>query len=473
MMKPFIDGAAASLARYAWIAFVGTAIAAPGLQCASTPAASRRTAIRLDARATQAQPAVPLVQKQDLVYVGAFRLPAPVNKTQTFEWGGTALAYWPAHDSLLLVGHDWYQQVAEVSIPSPGRAETVAELPQATYIQPLTDILQGKLKSIDGDIQNGVKIGGIVPVGESLVVTAWSYYDAGPIKQTRSHFVTGQNFAALGTTKGPFQVGTGFQNVVANDTSRIAGFVSGYMAPIPSTWQSALGGTHLTGQGGKISILARTSAGPSAAVFTPTDLGVKTPAPATIVMGYPIDTSNPASGLHRPTLGEWGRDGGLYNGTQGFRGMVFPDGTRSILFFGWGGSTFCYGMGTADKSLHLQEVPQFPGTHYCYDPTPGNVQNKGTHSYPSTSIAWAYDVNDFMTTKRNDQRPWDVKPYSTWTFSLPFQSNMVNGIETGIFDIVGAAYDPKTRRLFLSSFKSDGAAPLIHVFILKSALTSQ
>ena len=84
---------------------------------------------------------------------------------------------------------------------------------------------------------------------------------------------------------------------------------------------------------------------------------------------------------------------------------------------------------------------------------------------------WAYDVNDFIAVKQDEKRPWDIRPYATWTFAVPFQTNMVNGIDLGITDIVGAAYDPITRRLFLSAYKGDGAAPLIHVFILKSALT--
>jgi hypothetical protein len=410
------------------------------------------------------------VQEQDLVYTGAFRLPGPTSEKQTFEYGGTALSYWPEHDSLLVVGHDWYQQVAEISIAAPGRAERVDELPRAELIQPLTDILQGKRLTTDGNTTNGVKIGGIVPVGKSLVVSAWSYYDAGVVTQTRSHFVTGQNFSALGTTTGPFQVGNGFQSI-ANDTTRIAGFVSGYMTLIPKDWQAQLGGTHLTGQGGMISILGRTSAGPSASVFTPTDLGVTVPAPAKIVMGYP--TGPPNSGLEHPTLGRWGVDGGLYNGTQGFRGMVFPDGTRSILFIGWGGTKFCYGSGTADSSLHLKPVPDAPGSHYCYDPVVGRVSSRGTHAYPLSSLVFAYDVNDFIAVKQGQKRPWEVLPYATWNFALPFQSNIVNGLEMGAVEINGAAYDPKTRRLFVSAMRGDGAAPLIHVFILKSALTLQ
>ena len=410
----------------------------------------------------------PLVYKQDLAYVGAFRLPAATSSTKTFGYGGTALTYVPGRDSLLVVGHDWYQEVAEISIPTPGTGATVAALPRAALRQPLTDILAGRRLTIDGDTQNGVKIGGILPVGNSLVVTAWSYYDAGPVKQTRTHFVTSQDFSSLGNVIGPLQVGRGFQHIVPSDTSRIGGFVSGYMAPIPPAWRSALGGTALTGQGGRVSILVRTSSGPSATVFTPSDLGNTTPAPGKIVMGYPSDSSDPGSTLDHPTLGSWGINGGLYNGTQGFRGMIFPDGTDSVLFFGWGADDFCYGSGTDNAALHLQPVPGSPGTHYCYDPTPGGVGNKGTHSYPTKSIVWAYNANDFVAVKNGSKKPWDVKPYATWDFTLPFQSNVVNGIETGTFEIVGAAYDPATKRIFLSSFRGDGTAPVIHVLTLNA-----
>jgi hypothetical protein len=410
------------------------------------------------------QTSQPLVQQQDLSYAGAFRLPQATSATQTFEWGGTGLAYWPAHDSLLVVGHDWYQQVGEVSIPTPGTGSSVTGLPRASLLQALTDITVGKLDDIDGADAAHPKIGGILPYGNQLIVSAWGYYDAGPPFQTKSHFIANSNFSAA-SASGPFQVGRGFQ-AIAPDTMRIAGFVSGYMAPIPGSWQAALGGTALTGQGGYISILTRTSAGPSASVFTPGSLGTTNPAPATIVMGYPTDGSG-GGPLHHPTLGNWGQNGGLYNGTQGFRGMIFPEGTSSILYFGWGADQFCYGVGTDDPAKHLQPS-NVPGRPYCYDPVPSAVGTLGTHGYPVKPIVWAYNANDFVAVKNGSKKPWDIRPYATWSLNLPFQSRIVNGIETGYFEIMGAAYDPVTKRVFVSAYRSDGAAPVIHVFSLNA-----
>jgi len=120
----------------------------------------------------------------------------------------------------------------------------------------------------------------------------------------------------------------------------------------------------------------------------------------------------------------------------------------------------------------MKPVPGFPGAHYCYDPVD---LSKGTHGYPNRDLVFAYDVNDFLAVKNGTRKPWDVRPYATWTFTVPFQQRLVSGVDLGIYEILGAAYDPgevvagsRTRpaRIFLSAGRSDGAAPLIHVFQL-------
>src|SRR4030095_6398545 len=137
-----------------------------------------------------------------------------------------------------------------------------------------------------------------------------------------------------------------------------------------------------------------------------------------------------ASAFHHPTLGTWGEDGsgiGLYNGTQVFRGMVFPDDTRSVLFVGWRGTSFCYGSGTKDPAMHqvALEPPQYDAEGdpvvYCYDPA---EPSKGTHGYPNEPCIYAYDANDFLEVKNGMKMPWDVVPYATWGFTVPFHENI-------------------------------------------------
>ena len=214
----------------------------------------------------------------------AFRLPTAQGDQNSFDYGGTALAFDPQDQALWLVGHDWYQRVAEVSIPVPAIAATIDSLPRATLQRPFADILAGKLGSIGSGT---AKIGSILPAGHDLIVSAYLYYD-GSHTQVRSHFrVTPSGVA------GPFQLG---------DAG--AGFVSGYMTSIPMDWQAALGGTALTGQC-CVPIVSRTSLGPAASVFNAADVGARDPVPATAVVGYPLE---------HPTIGDYDSNGQLYNG---------------------------------------------------------------------------------------------------------------------------------------------------------------
>src|SRR5262249_9015327 len=139
-------------------------------------------------------PAGGLLQKSNLVYLGAFRVPDGIDTNRTYSWGGTGLAYWPAHDSLVLVGNDQVQYAGEFNIPTPVNSTNIGDLPRATTLQGMVDILQGKRNTIDGNTYNGAMIGGILPLANQLLVSVWSYYDAGDIttQQKKSHFLTGQ-----------------------------------------------------------------------------------------------------------------------------------------------------------------------------------------------------------------------------------------------------------------------------------------
>jgi hypothetical protein len=75
-------------------------------------------------------------------------------------------------------------------------------------------------------------------------------------------------------------------------------------------------------------------------------------------------------------------------GNTTVRGVVFPAGTNTVLFFGTQGTgPFCYGEGTDDPSL--DGTPTRDGTTWCYDP---DVSYKGTHGYPYVPEVWAYDA---------------------------------------------------------------------------------
>lgn len=379
----------------------------------------------------------PLLQQGDLVYEGAFRVPSGTYGTEEgsyFSYGGTALGYDPIRNGLFMTGMGWYQLSAEIGIPQIIKSENLDDLATAPMLQNFTDVTEGRRKSIMtniNDAANGVNLGGHLVYNGKLYVTAWGYYvNAGAANS--SHFVSSTDLSQTGDVQGPFRVGV-----------LEPGYMGGYMALIPQEWQSLLGAPAFTGQCCISVMSARTSLGPTVSTFDPADIGVKNPVPATPLVVYPIN--DPIYGSH-DTLGSYydgGVSGPYYAGTTSVGGVVFPDGTRSVLFFGARGiGPDCYGTNAQ-----------------CGDP----VGSKGPHAPPYVFQVWAYDANDLLAVKNGQKQPWEVVPYTGWTLDFS-PSPWANVAPT----IGGVAYDSVTKRIFVSQYERDtvgySADPLIRVF---------
>jgi len=364
-----------------------------------------------------AQTSLPRVALSNLVYQGAFRVPQGSTDQTSYNYGGTALGYNSSNNSLFMVGHDWYQRSAEISIPTIINSTNISSLNTATLRQNFADATEGKLNQINPNDTNSKKVGGQLVYNSKLYVSAYSYYD-GAGTQSSSHFARPIDLSTTGQVTGPVRVG-----------SQYPGFVSGYMTQIPSEWQSLFGGPALTGNCCN-SILSVQSNGPAASVFNPSNVGVVNPVPATPVVGYP--SSNPLSG--------WNTTNPYFNGTTRVTGIVFPSGTQSVLFFGRHGvGTFCYGGGAE-----------------CNDPADSS---KGTHAYPYKYQIWAYDANDLLAVKNGTKQQWEPRPYAVWNFNLPFEST------NGAHKIGGVDYDPSTGRIYVAQGCEDAnCGPIIHVF---------
>ncbi len=365
---------------------------------------------------------LPLVQPGNLQYLGAFRVPSGKfgsDANAIFDYSDDGLAFYPSHNSLFIKGHIYGQLVAEISIPAIVNSSNLASLKTASVMQNFTEITEGHLW--DENISNGMRLGGLLVYNSKLIGAAWAYYD-GASEQTKSHFTSGLTLASTGDFHGLYTVGDVFP-----------AFVGGHMTTIPPEWQSALGGPALTGHC-CTSIISHQSWGPSAWVFDPDALGVQNPASATPLVYYSSD---------HPTLGTWSGNGSAnpaYNMSTVITGLVFPQGTRSVLFFGRTGTGApCYGTG-AD----------------CGDPVDSS---KGTHAYPYSAYMWAYDANDLVAVKNGTKNPWDVRPYYHGVLSLPF--------DTGANQLNGAVYDSATQRLYIAQSCADGnCLPVVHAFKL-------
>ena len=376
-----------------------------------------------------------LLRPSSLVYLGSFRLPQPQQGNgRTFDYGGTALAYDAGRNGLFAVGHAQFQLTAEVSIPRPRRARRVDRLPRAHYLQGFTDATGGLIDQPPSCCGNDV--GGQLVMGRHLYGSVYVYYDAAD-RQVRSHWARDSTSLSGGKVRGLFRVGR-----------QGAGFVSGWMAAVPSSWQRLLGGPALTGNC-CIPIISRTSFGPAAFSFDPSTLRGGRINPGHPLVYYPQDHT---------TLGPWDgswnrRRGRLFNGGTTIGGMVLPEGFRSLLFFGTQGvGKFCYGDPTGNRSLAGKTAPD--GATWCYDPDGGG---KGPHTYPYQPEVWAYDAAQLAAVRAGRRQPWQVRPYAVWRLSLPFSSPTVGGV----------AYDGQRSLLYVSQQYVDGAAPVIDVYSIR------
>jgi hypothetical protein len=367
-----------------------------------------------------AQSDAPRLSKSDLIYEGAFKVPGGGSDGSTFGYGGTSVGYNPVNNSLFLTGHKNFQLTAEISIPTIVNSNNAGDLNTATILQNFTDATEGRRNSINPGDSNDQRIGGHLVYGGKLYISAFSYYDASGT-QSKSHFVRPLSLSSGGQVQGPVAVGNKVH------------YTSAYMGLVPTEWQSALGGPALTGNCCR-SIISNQSWGPAVSVFNPEAVGQQSSVSATDLVHY--TSSNPL-GTGESTQNPY------FNLTTRVNGVVFPNGTRSVLFFGHHGiGPYCYGDGAE-----------------CGDPSD---DSKGTHAYPYRYQVWAYDANDLVQVRNGSLQPYQVQPYDVWTFNVPFEDG-------GTHDTGGAAYDPQTNRIFFvqSKFGSE-RLPLVHVFRVNS-----
>ena len=359
--------------------------------------------------------AFPLIQEGSLHYEGAFRLPSGTFGSSNFGYAGP-IAYNPGRNSLFMVGHTWHQLVAEIGIPELRTATTSSDYAQAPVLQSFGDPADGRKALTDPGESNQIMVGGLLVDDDQLVTSIYSYYD-GSANAQFSHFVSGLDLADTTDAQGPFKL---------NNPGGVA-FANGYMTHIPSAWRELLGGTSLVGQC-CIAVTSRTSQGPALFAFTPEQLG---PTPADVAPLAYYTVAHP--------LGTWGGNTPVFNGTSKITGVVFPEGTRSVLLFGRHGTgPFCYGDGAT-----------------CGDP---ESEYTGVHGYPYVYRVWAFDVSDLIDVRNGVKAPWDIQPYHYWELDLPQR-----GWQTIVH---GATYDPSSGRIYVSQGFVDGARPVVHAFTL-------
>jgi len=346
----------------------------------------------------------PLLHGPDITYIGSFKLPQPAygSDPKSFDYGGMGLTVSADGKELYVGGHIYNQSLGRVAIPNPiGGTATLIQAPV----------------NIPGSVGSGTtNLAGALVYNDRLIVQKLIPYDTNGTGST--HAVGNLNVS-------------GFSSFSRLANINSAQFANGYMGLIPPEWQTLLGGSAFTGNS-VMSINSMCSNGPSFYVFNPNDVGVKSPIPSTPLMyfDYPdhmLANPNSANNL-------------FSRADQNNAGIVFPSGTRSVLFVarhGYGAPTYKQDDG-------------------------GCGGGGGEGAKPYRRQVTAFDANDLLAVKNGSKQPYQIQPYGWWTLAGPSDS-------CGKFAYSGLAYDPNTRRIYAAF--DYGESPQIHVWQISGSST--
>jgi hypothetical protein len=381
-----------------------------------------------------------LVQPEDLVYQGAFRLPnlaAPEEYSWKWSSWASALAYYPGGDpggpadghpgSLFGTGHDWNQWVSEVSIPAPvlSPGKDLGELNTALTLQIFHDIRGGLF---DGLEMPRVGLAYLPPQGAQTagkLYFAWApHLDEGATNP--SH---GWSELDLSNpqTAGAWRVGE-YWNYVTGD----------YLLPIPPEWVAA----HTPGLSlatGRFRDGGQAAQGPSLFAIGPWNEG-NPPPPGSTLAAVPLLLYGSVYEEDPPSLDD-------YHHSDGWTGAAWlTAGLKSALVFvGTKGTGDCW-YGCADGT----DAPPWPPD--C---------DRGWWSTGFVGQMLFYDPDDLAAVAQGEMETWMPQPYAT----LDLDDVLYHVSSTQQKYHLGAtAFDRERGLLYVLEVLADDDKPLVHVW---------
>ncbi len=381
------------------------------IQTAATPTVFSLTAppsTALTTTETTIDPQVlPLVQPENMKYVGSFASPWGLSGVSDFAYSGSAMTVSstsnPNARALFYTGIKG-QAVSEIIIPNTlGISLNFNDLPKAIVAQPFSDLTEGALTASPntlGTVTNGAFISGLITHQGKLIASASVYYD---YSQNASH---GISDITLNKT-GDF---TGFIPLSGNNVA-FSRSNTGAMSNIPQEWQSLLGGK-IIGGNQPLPIISGNSFGPSITIITPEFTTSPPQLKSETLVHYP--SSSPLCG----PVGCERTSNNLWNYSSEYLGRMFISGSRSILFVGRHPTgEFWYGGPTS--------------------PT-GKAALCDDGGWGQKSTAWGYrvmafDANDLVKVRNGSIHSSQVRPYRVW--EIPnFPINDCTFIRSATFD---------------------------------------
>jgi hypothetical protein len=384
------------------------------------------------------------IQPEDLTYIGAFRLPPEIG----WEYGGAAMAYFPDGDpagpddgfpgSLFATGHNWYQEVAEISIPAPVFSRNATDLPVAEMLQPFQNIRGDLFDFLDFEIP---RVGLAYLPAQAAQSTGKLYVAWGEHYQEEGQAVShgwSELDLADPETAGAWFLGD-YRNYSTND----------YIFSIPAEWAD-------TNTPGMLLATGRyrdggwSGQGPSLFAYGPWNQG-NPPEPNTrldavplLLYGSTLDASDVTMDNYQHS-DEWA--GGAWL-TAGDRSAVVFVGTKGVGECWYG---FANGVVWPDE-------PPYP------DVPPPPYEDRGWWSTTFEGQFLFYDPAEFAEVARGNMAPHEPQPYATLNvdnYLLNIQS------EQQLYHLGAAAFDRDNGLLYVFEQFGDGDRPVVHVWYVE------
>jgi len=400
-------------------------------------------------------PETQLIQAQDLVYRGYFRLPGSSGGSD-WDYSGHGLTFYPDGDpggdidgypgSLFGFGHDHQLFVSEISIPAPVITDDLQAANVADTLQPFADLTDG-----------------IFRAEEMVIPRAGIAYLAQP--QPRLHFAFGQHiqdfevshgWAGLNLdqpdAEGPW-VFDGYSNYVTND----------YLFEIPPDWAQAIAPGPLLASGRAREGLW-SGRGPGLFAYQPGDLESPPPAGAVLsnvvplllygeqIVGQPDIISSPSQAVtdYREADHWWG---GAWL-TAGDKAAVVFAGTKALgdEWYGFANGVIWEHDCAEQNPPTCPEVPDWP-----YD-------NRGFWADAYQAQLIFYDPAELVSVARGELDSWEPQPYEILVLDEYLLDPALNHGDYKR-DLVGAAaFDRENGFLYLVERMADEYRSVIHVW---------
>lgn len=415
--------------------------------------------VQIDSGSDQIQPeslTQQLIAPEDLIYLGAFRLPEGSNGSN-WEYSGYALTYYPDGDpngdqdgfpgSLFGIGHDHHQMVSEINIPIPviSANKDPNELNTATTLQEFQDIrndLFGYLELPRAGLAY------LPPQGDQT--TGKLYFCWGQHFQFEREASHGWSELDLSAphTAGLWHL-SDYTNYVGND----------YLFPIPENW-AQVNTPGLLLATGRFRDGAWGGLGPALLAIGPWTEGDPPPPGAILENVIPLllyGTSDPNAPeiitsedqrmITYAEADEW--SGGAWLVSDNRSAVIFV-GTKAI-----GRNWYGFSNGVEYPINEGEPVPDVP---------PWPHDDRGWWSEDIAAQIIFYSPNDLAQVANGSIQTWEPQPYASLDISNYLFDPGFDFENSKRYLLGGAAFDQQRGLLYVIERRADGDKSIVHVF---------